>query len=89
MPQPMHFSAIMEAFLPPEKSVVCFTFGSKTKCRSAASTSQSANIAFLASAANDATMLVLPVPPFPLMTTNSFTIFPHLFYQNATKLLPC
>ncbi len=71
----MHLSVMMEANLPPLKSAVRFTSGAKIRCKSAASTSQSANTAFFARAAKDATMLVLPVPPLPLMTTTSFIEF--------------
>ena len=75
-PQAVHWSARIRAIFPPLKSSLCCMVGSRTRCRSAASTSQSARTLFFASAANEATRLVLPVPPFPLTTTSSFTFFP-------------
>jgi len=71
MPQAVHASLKIWASYPPEKGQRARTCGSRTRCRSAGSTSQSATTASPASAKNDATRLVLPVPPFPLMTTSS------------------
>jgi len=44
----------------------------RIRCKSAASTSQSANTAFLAREAKAAVMDVFPVPPLPLITVSCF-----------------
>ena len=73
------FAALAAGFLstlavfPLLNSCLCFILGFNKRCRSAASTSQSAKTVCLAKAANDAASTVFPVPPFPLMRTISFT----------------
>ena len=48
--------------------------GFKSRCRSAASTSQSAMTLFFDKTASDAVNTVFPVPPFPLMITICFIL---------------
>ena len=78
-PQAMHASALIIALQPPIKSVRFCTSGAMSKWRSAASTSASPNTLFPANPAKAAVMLVFPVPPLPLTTTNSriIAVFPH------------
>jgi hypothetical protein len=71
-PQPMQSAGRITASRPLVNACRSRTSGASTRWRSAASTSQSANTGRDASAAKDATTLVLPVPPLPLMTTSSF-----------------
>ena len=73
----MQWPGLILALLPPVKSSRRTIFGSKIRCRSAASTSQSTRTHRFARVANDATTEVLPVPPLPLMTTSSFIVLLH------------
>ena len=69
----MHLSSSMTATWPLQNSCFSSSVGLRSRWRSAASTSQSVSTLFFAIAAKEATMLVFPVPPFPLSTTTSFT----------------
>ena len=67
-------SLSITAVLPLINTWRCFMSGSSKRCKSAASTSQSAITLFFAIAAKDAVTIVLPVPPFPLITTICFIL---------------
>ncbi len=68
----MQSAGRITASRPLQKSWRSRTRGERTRCRSAASTSQSAMTGRWARTANDAVRLVFPVPPLPLMMTISF-----------------
>src|SRR6056297_1676846 len=89
LPQSIHMSSYLNAFLSPTygfssrisvSSNINFTLG--------ASTSQSANILFFDSFIRDTANVVLPVPPLPLKITNCFIVLPPLqFYLKPFYLL--
>ena len=68
----LHFSVWTTASRPATKGRDSPGSVPSTRCRFAASTSQSARTASPANEAKLATTLVFPVPPFPLQTTSSF-----------------
>ncbi|MBA7483816.1 hypothetical protein ES707_19333 [subsurface metagenome] len=90
-PHSLHLSLSITAFFPPLKSCLSKTSGWRRRCKSAASTSQSAITLFLAKAAKEAAITVFPVPPLPLITTICFIFAYHslslLTFSNATKIL--
>jgi hypothetical protein len=69
----------MRAFWEALKSLAVLIRASIIRLKSAASTSQSAKTAFFASDANDPTIEVFPVPPFPLIIVSVFTS-PLIFF---------
>ncbi len=62
----------MTALWPPKNLWLSFIWGFKRRKRLAASTSASTMILFWASTARVPVMVVLPVPPFPLITVSCF-----------------
>ena len=72
--QLVHFVLSITATFEPLNSCVLITSGCNSMWRSGASTSQSARTAFFAKTANEAVIVVLPVPPLPLKIVNCFIL---------------